>query len=358
MESVAAVFREPGLPLTLERIPWPELGPGEAMVRIRCATICGSDLHSVFGRRRCPVPSVLGHEMTATLVAGDVRDFQGEQLTAGERVTWSMVWSCGECYYCERELASRCERVFKFGHERIGGGRGLTGAYAEHCFLPVGTAIFRIPANVPDVVAAPANCATATAAAVVRRAGDLAGRNVLVMGAGMLGLTACAMASAAGAAHVIAVERDERRRALAERFGATLALPAGEGVMAATAGRGVDVALEFAGTPEACEAAIGLLRAGGHLVMAGAVFPSRPLALGAEDFVRRQLRMTGVYNYQPADLGQALRFLSDTMERFPFAELVGGRYRLADINEALAFAETEKPPRAALVFKDEHEDDK
>jgi len=231
----------------------------------------------------------------------------------------------------------------------MGVGRDLTGAYAEYCHLPAGTAIFRVPANVPDSIAAPANCATATVAAVLRNAGAVAGRNVLVIGAGMLGLTACAMARAEGAAQVIAVERDERRRALAERFGATIASATGEAAFSATGGRGVDIALEFAGTPEACESAIPLLRAGGHLVMAGAVFPSRPMALAAEDVVRRMLKLTGVYNYQPEDLGHALQFLSQVKDRYPFDELIGARFSLAGINTAIQFAEKEKPPRVAVI---------
>lgn len=341
MESVAAVFHAPGEPLHFECFSLPELGVGEALVRIRCATICGSDLHTLFGRRESPAPSILGHEMVGELYAGDVRDFYGSPLSIGDRVTWSMVWSCRQCYYCDRGLAPKCERLFKFGHERIGGSRDLTGAYAEYCHLPAGTAIFRVPPNVPDAIAAPANCATATVAAVLRNAGPVAGRSVLVIGAGMLGLTACAMARAEGAAQVTVLERDERRRAMAERFGATLAT-------GATEGRGVDIALEFAGTPEACEAAIPLLRAGGHLVMAGAVFPSRPLALAAEDIVRRMLKLTGVYNYQPEDLGHALQFLSQTQDTYPFDELIGGRFSLAQINTAIQFAEKEKPPRVAV----------
>ena len=91
----AAVFRAPGQPLTLDEFPLPRLETGECLVQIRCATICGSDLHSYYGRRPSPVPSVLGHEMVglvAGLGPGGVRDFRGRPLAIGDRVTWSMVW--------------------------------------------------------------------------------------------------------------------------------------------------------------------------------------------------------------------------------------------------------------------------
>ncbi|MBL8239209.1 MAG: zinc-binding dehydrogenase [Bryobacterales bacterium] len=358
MQSKAAVFDSPGLPLRMVDFPVPDPGPGEVLVRIRCATICGSDLHTIFGRRHSPTPSILGHEMVGDIAAsgaGRLRDFFGRPLAIGDRVTWSMVWSCGDCYYCDYGLPSKCEHLFKFGHERIGGRRDLTGAYAEYCILPAGTAIFPVPANVPDLVAAPSNCATATVSAVLRNAGSVAGATVLVMGTGMLGLTACAMARAEGAAEVIAVERAPRRRELAWKFGATVLLDPEdsllESIRAATGGHGVDCILEFAGTPEAGESALPLLRAGGHLVMAGAVFPARPMSVPAEDIVRRLLRVTGVYNYRPEDLGHALRFLSEQMTTYPFEDLIAARYPLSEINTAIGFSESEKPPRTA-VFPD------
>ncbi len=357
MKSQAAVFHAPGRPLAMENFLLPEPGAGEVLVRIRCATICGSDLHSIGGRRSCPAPSVLGHEMVgdvAALPPGEpVRDFHGRPLSEGERVTWSMVWSCGLCYYCQRGLRSQCERLFKFGHERTGTGHDLSGAYAEFCLLPAGSAIFPVPPQIPDCVAAPANCATATVAAVLRYCGSVSGQNVVIIGAGMLGLTACAMVREGGAAQVMVVEPDPVRRETAQRFGATwMEAPEADlhtSIMAATGGRGADLALEFSGAPEATESATDWLRPGGHLVMAGAVFPTRPLQLPADRLVRRMLKLTGIYNYNPEDLDAALRFLAVACERYPFRELVGASFALSDINTAIAFAERERPPRVSVV---------
>ena len=200
--SRAAVFHAVGQPLTLETFPIPQPQASEAIVRVRCATVCGSDLHSFYGRRHAPVPSVLGHEMVAEIVAAGpdgVSDFRGRPLALGDRVTWSMVWSCGECFYCRHGLRPKCERLLKFGHEQIVPGRALIGGLAEYCHLPQRTAIFKVPQNVPDAVASPANCATSTVAAVFRNAGPCRGQTVVIHGAGMLGLTACAMAAFNGA---------------------------------------------------------------------------------------------------------------------------------------------------------------
>jgi alcohol dehydrogenase len=354
----AAVYVAPGQPMHLREFGAPELNGAEVLVRVRCTTICGSDLHTFFGRRKSPSPSVLGHEMVGDIAAlgpAGASDVDGKTLGVGDRVTWSMVWSCGECFYCTHGLPPKCERLLKFGHEALRPGLELVGGFAEFCFLPERTAICRVPANVPDEVASPANCATSTVAAVFRHAGSLARANVVVYGAGMLGLTACAMATQADAAQVIAVETEPRRSELARRFGAGQVLDGRAGkaelahaVREFTAGRGAEYVLEFTGAPEAMETGFELLRYGGRFVMAGATFPSRPIALDAEQLVRRMIRLQGVYNYEAQDLKAAVAFLSGAMARYPFAELIGRSFRLEEIQEAFDYAENVKPPRVAL----------
>lgn len=356
--SCAAVFRAVGQPLALERFRIPDLVGSEVLVRTRCATLCGSDLHSYHGRRHAPSPSVLGHEMVAEVVGlgpAGACDFRGNPLQSGDRVTWSMVWSCGECFYCQRGLRSKCERLMKFGHEPLAPGRELNGGLAEYCLLPEKTAIFKVPEEVPDIVACPANCATATVMAVFRNAGPVTGQTVVVHGAGMLGLTACAAAASAGALQIIALEPDARRREQARRFGATEVMDSrrpeaelGKRVLELTAGRGADIGVELSGYPEAIESGIRLLRVGGRFVMAGATFPSRPVQLLGEQIVRRMLQIVGVYNYLPEDLDAALAFLAKTCGDYPFEDLVGKTFPLDDVNEAFACAEQERPPRVAV----------
>jgi putative phosphonate catabolism associated alcohol dehydrogenase len=307
--SLAAVFRDAHEPLSLERFPVPAPVGGEAIVRVRFATICGSDLHSRFGRRPSPTPSVLGHEMVGEIaMAGPegVRDFRGAPLALGDRVIWSMLWSCGGCFYCRHGLRSKCERLMKFGHEPIAPGRELSGGMADYCFLPEGTAIFRVPPNLSDAVVSPANCATATVAAAFRAAGEVEGQVVIVHGAGMLGLTACAMAAERGVTRVIAIEPVPLRREMALRFGAHAVIdscfPLAEIaalVKEATIGRGADIGFEFAGYPESIELGLSLLRAGGRFIMAGSTFPARPLQVSAEQLVRRMIRTAACTTMNP-----------------------------------------------------------
>lgn len=357
-EARAAVFRAVGEPLSIEQYALPQLNGSEALVKISCSTICGSDLHSYTGSRHSPMPCILGHEMVGHVVATGpqgTKDFRGRTLKLGDRVTWSMVWSCGNCFYCQQGLRSKCEKLMKFGHEELTSSRVFIGGMAEYCQLPEGTAIFRVPDNVPDTVASPANCATATVAASLRYAGSVQGKSVIIHGAGMLGQTACAMASVAGAAEVLVLEPNSMRRDQTLDFGATVAIDSTQSqdviratVLERTHGRGADIAIELSGYPEAIELGLGLLRFGGRMVLTGATFPSRPVHLLAEQVVRRLLQIVGVYNYNPEDLETALEFLSQVQGKFPFEQLVGKSFSLDDINSAFTFAREQRPPRVAV----------
>jgi alcohol dehydrogenase len=244
----------------------------------------------------------------------------------------------------------------KFGHEELTAERVFIGGMAEYCQLPEGTSIFRVPDNVPDAVASPSNCATATVAATMRYAGELNGKSVIIHGAGMLGQTASAMASMGGAAQVIVLEPNQQRREQTLKFGATIAVDSSQSleavraiVLERTHDRGADVSIELSGYPEAIELGLNLLRFGGRMVLAGSTFPARAVQLSGEQVVRRLLQIFGVYNYNPEDLEAGLEFLSKAQSRFPFAELVGKSFSLDDINAAFTFARDQRPPRVAVL---------
>jgi putative phosphonate catabolism associated alcohol dehydrogenase len=329
----AAVFLDPGQPFRIQSFPLPTLQHGETLVRIRCATICGSDLHTHAGRRISPTPSVLGHEMV-----GHIAAISGASPFAiGDRVTWSMVWSCGQCPRCLSGLHAKCERLYKFGHAAITDDSHFSGGFAEYCLLPAGTSIFKVPHNLSDPVAAIANCATATVAATLRLAGPLKDKSITILGAGMLGLNACSMARHFGAGPIHVIDSNPARAALAVRFGASGHHP-GTG--------SASIVMDFTGSPDAMESAIHLLDTGGTFVLAGAVFPSRPIQIPAEQIVRKCLRIVGVHNYSPTDLEQALQFLASTID--PFDSLIEGHFTLDQINEAFAYATDSNPPRVSI----------
>src|SRR5262245_60300194 len=343
--SLAAVFS--GVPGQIEllEIPRPEPASGEILVRMLGCTLCGSDLHTFEGRRQAAVPTVLGHETVGEIVSlgegAPQHDLAGQILEPGDRVTWSLVASCGGCFFCQHGLPQKCQKAIKYGHEQFRPGRELLGGLAESCLLAPGTSIVRLPDDLPLEAACPANCATATAAAAIEAAGDLRGATVCVLGAGLLGLTVCAMANRLGAAAVICVEVNSQRRARAKSFGATHAAEPEELadiVEVSTRSRGADVAFELTGSPAAFHNAWPLLRTGGIFVAVGSVFPSPPVELSLEQLVRRHLVLRGIHNYAPHHLLEAVEFACDQHRTFPFQDLVSRWYPLADAQQALEAA--------------------
>ncbi|MEV0669035.1 zinc-binding dehydrogenase [Mycobacterium sp. NPDC050441] len=315
--TAAAVWTGSGV--DVRTVPIPQLGAGEVLVRVRLATVCGSDLHTVMGRRPAACPSVLGHEAVGDVVATG----PGADIQVGQRVIWSVTVACGTCSRCRSGRSAKCLSVRKVGHEPFDGDWPLSGSYAAHVVLPRGTTIAAVPDSLPDAVAAPAACATATVMATLEAAGETTGRRVLIGGAGMLGLTAVAACVDAGA-DVQVVDRNADRLELASRFGGR-----------ASDGGPVDVAVDYTGSCAAVSDALGRLDIGGTLVLAGSVTPGPPLAVDPETVVRHWLTITGVHNYEPRHLHRAVEFLDRTRERYPWEALVVPPVPLKQIASAL-----------------------
>jgi threonine 3-dehydrogenase len=318
--------------------PLPTPGAGEVLVRMLLATVCGSDHHTVSGRRTAPCPGVLGHEGVGEVVSCG----PGADVLPGERLVWSVTVSCGNCDRCVSGRTAKCRSLRKVGHEAWDSDWPLSGTYAEHLLLPRGATLVRVPPRLPDAVAAPAGCATATVMAALERAvdlaGDLDGRRVLVSGAGMLGLTAAAAASDAGAAEVVVVDPDPARLALARRFGADHGLPPGEWVPP------VAVALELSGAARAVTTCLDRLDVGGALVLVGSVAPGPSVVVDPERVVRGWHTLAGVHNYEPRHLRRAVAFLDDS--RWPWADLITDPVGLERVAELLNTPMAN--PRAAL----------
>lgn len=330
--ATAMAFLGPGHRHEQIAVPGVALAEHDVLVAIELSTICGSDVHTVQGRRSAPAPLVLGHESVGRVIAigkGGAVAADGNGLQIGDRVVWSVIVSCGTCDRCAAGLPQKCRELGKYGHERIAPHRELTGGFASHAQLRAGTAIVRVPENLPAAVLAPASCATATAWAAVRsgaRGRDLAGARVRVHGAGLVGLSAAGIARSRGAA-VEVLDPDERRRALAVRFGAE---PAGLG------GVEPDIVIEASG--HAVAAAIDGVAVGGTVVLVGSVFPADPVPLDAESIVRRLVTIVGVHNYTGADLSDAVSFLAGRGRAHPFADVVSAVHPLTELDGALAAA--------------------
>ncbi|WP_372967524.1 alcohol dehydrogenase catalytic domain-containing protein [Microbacterium sp.] len=339
--ATAMVWTGLGHPHEMIAVPGVALAEHDVLVAVEMSTICGSDVHTVQGRRSAPVPLVLGHESVGRIIAlGDAgaSAVDGGVLRIGDRVVWSVTVSCGACDRCVRGMTQKCRTLGKYGHDRVGVHGDLTGAFGSHVQVRAGTAIVRVPESLPASVLAPASCATATAWAAVARAArdrDLEGASVRIHGAGLVGLSAAAIAVERGA-RVEVVDPDPVRLALAARFGA-VRLEEEPDVVIEASGHAVAEAL----------AGVGI---GGTVVLVGSVFAADSVALDAEGIVRRLVTVTGVHNYTGADLAEAVGYLAGRGRAYPFAEAVGDVRPLAEIDEAITAASAPGAPlRIGLV---------
>ncbi|MEM7557884.1 MAG: zinc-binding dehydrogenase [Planctomycetota bacterium] len=356
----AAVFIGAGK-VQLQELELSRPAEGEVLVRIDCCTLCGSDLHTFTGARKEPTPSILGHEIIGQVVAvgaTPMRELSGMPLSPGDRVTWSVVVSCNACQRCQSGLPQKCTQLAKYGHALAVGRQGLAGGLAEYVLLREGSAVVKLPEAgehqaARDEILCPANCATATICAAYRAAGEIAGSRVLILGAGMLGLTASAIARAEGAAEVVVVDRDARRLERALEFGASSTIRIDDAAaltekLEARSRASFDRVLELTGSPALTEAGFSATDIGGSLVLVGAVMPTEAIRLDPEQIIRRCLTVRGVHNYAPQDLQKAVAFLLEYGDRFPFADLVEASFPLDEIENAVQHAIEHKPIRLAI----------
>jgi putative phosphonate catabolism associated alcohol dehydrogenase len=365
--SRVAVFHGKDLPFTRETVPVPAPGSREILVRNEYTTLCRSDLNTFVGKRTEPTPTILGHEIVGRIEelgpGAPERDLRGAKLRVGDRITWAIYASDPESALARSGLPQKGGGLFKYGHERVRPDSHLHGGLSEYCLLRAHTPIVRVDAPVPLPVLALVNCAVATVAGSLRVAGGVAGREVLVAGAGMLGIVACAICRVAGAGRVIALDVDEARLAAARPFGVDLAVrlePGGRSLKEILeAGRSeaagalpgaapLSVALDYSGVPGTMEALLSVLGIGGTLVLVGATFPQSPLQVDAERVVRQLHTLRGLHNYNERDLVAAVEFIEAHHERFPFASLVQDRFDLDQVGEAFAYGVASGAHRVGL----------
>ncbi|GAB2521332.1 alcohol dehydrogenase catalytic domain-containing protein [Microbacterium petrolearium] len=301
--TTAAVLR--GGSVSVERIALPQPGQGELLVAVDLATVCAAD--------RAPAASgpsrVLGHEGVGRVVAAG----PGAPAAVKDRVVWGPTVACGRCDRCRGGRTATCRMLRRFGEEPIDGSWPLSGSFAAHVLLPRGATVARVPEALCDAVASSAGCAAATVMAALDAVGPLRGARVLVGGAGMLGLTAAAVATDRGASTVVAVDRDASRRAMVRAFGATEAVASGAPLP------DVDIALVFRMPPAPAFEALAI---GGRLALVGSRAAADPLALDTGRLVDRRLSVAGVLGSEPRHLTEAVAYLAEARDRWPWEQLV------------------------------------
>ena len=297
MRALAKVEAGPGVELIERRVPEP--GPGEVLLRVDAASICGTDLHlfqwDEWAAENLVPPRILGHELAGTVVGigpGVSRVREGDLVGVESHLF------CWECAQCQRGEMHLCRDLRVIGVH-------VDGGFAEHVVIPEANAVESNGLD-PAVVALQEPMGNAVHAAFAE---PIEGRTVLVTGCGPIGLCAVGIARAAGAALVVATDTEPYRLDLARTMGADLALDASDPgtearIMEATGGDGVEVVLEMSGSPRALDQALRVITRGGRVSLLGIFNGAVPIEL-SESVIMQGLRLHGIFG----------RRIYDTWER-------------------------------------------
>jgi threonine dehydrogenase-like Zn-dependent dehydrogenase len=317
---------------TLDDVPEPKAGPGEVLIAVHTAGICGSDIHATQGLFPLTPPRVMGHEYSGTVLAvgrGVSRSLIGRAVACEPN------YGCGKCVDCKAGRISQCQRAV-----RVGG-------FAERVVLPR-RCVHPLPNGLDPTTAALAEpaacCLEGLEMARMRR-----GATVVVIGGGIMGLLTLALAKARGAGKAILSDPVASRRDAARRLGADITVdPTAENlaqvVDRATRGRGVDLACEAVGKPELLAAAARLARPRGVVQLVGVCPKGSTLPVDLFDFHFRELTLTGAYGR-----GTAFRRVLPLLTRIGARKLVTDRYPLQRIGEAFAHAAAGRGLKTAIT---------
>ncbi|MFQ5400572.1 MAG: zinc-binding dehydrogenase [Anaerolineae bacterium] len=339
----AARFYESGQPFKIENVPDPAPGPGEVVVTVKAAGICGTDLHiAVEGSVPTAVqPITLGHEG-----AGVVAEV-GEGVTgwqAGDRVCLMPHVPCGECHYCASGEEALCPRTQILGVH-------FDGAFAGRIKIPA-DALIPLPESVPFAVGAILTDAVSTAYhAVVCRGNLQVGETVAVFGCGGVGHHGVMWARQQGAGRIIAVDVAPGALARAKAAGADDVIDAREGntarqIKSLTGKLGVDLALEFVGRAETVTEAMKSLRRSGRLVVVG-VGPERVTLPPLQVFVGLETSLIGSMGFHRADLEKIIGLAA--AGEVDLSESVGQALPLSQINGAFQLVAEQRGDGARVV---------
>ncbi len=359
--SRAAIFPAPNRPVELREYALPELAAGEALLRVDCSEVCGTDVHLHHGRLAgVPYPLIPGHVTAGTLeaVRGELRDVEGVQLREGDAVTFLDVHrTCHSCWYCLVAKAStRCPARKVYGIT-YGAADGLCGGWADYVHLLAGTRVLRLGATRPrDFLLG--GCSLPTALHALERAQVQIGDAVVVLGIGPVGLSCIALARAAGAAVVLAIGGPANRVPAALLMGADevldlATLPAGERqawVRQRTGGRGADVVIEATGAPEAVVQAMRGARDAGRVVVVGQYTDHGEVAWNPHlDLNRKHLDVRGCWGSDYSHFHRAVQVAGHATLGAPWRSLPVREFALAQAGEALAAVASGEVVKALVI---------
>lgn len=361
--SKAMVLTEFCEPLELLDIPVPELKPGDMLVKVDLASVCGTDVHLARDELSMhpPCPIIMGHETVGEIfcLPDSVKtDVCGTPVKVGDRIMWSHFFD-GTCYSCKvLHTPVLCEHSRGYGFSNA---YELRGGYAEYEVVLAGTDFVRVPDDVTSEEAVGASCAGRTVVNAFDKLYDCGGirqgDSVVITGVGPVGLYSVVMAAQSGAARVIAVDISDNRLEFAKKWGATHVVNSKDFPDAAArvkhirelcGGRGADLIIECSGVTSVFAENFDIL---GN--------PSKYLIIGQTSSDSVPIVPNKLQNHNAVVIGshsgdirhyiKCLKFIQAHKDKYPFGEIISKKYKLEDANQALADMRSGIALKAALV---------
>ncbi|MDH7569986.1 MAG: zinc-dependent alcohol dehydrogenase family protein [Armatimonadota bacterium] len=331
------VIERPGV-VRVEERPAPTLEPHQVKVRVSACGVCGTDVHIFHGGFRADYPVVPGHEF-----AGVVEEAGAcvTHVRPGDRVTVDPNISCGVCPYCRRGAVHLCRRLTAIGVN-------LPGGFQEICALPA-KQVYQLPGHLPldeAAFAEPLACCLHG----IDRGGVAPGDQVVVLGAGPIGLLMTQLARLAGAAKVIVSELSPRKRELAQQLGADVVVdPLAEDLDArvtAVTEIGADVVFECVGTAQTAAAAVAAARRGGRVVLFGVSPKEAAMEVRPYEVFLNELTLVGSY-INPHTHARAIALLA--AGRVRVRDLISHRVPLEEFPRAVELAGQKETVKVLVV---------
>lgn len=362
---VAAFFGQ-GKPMELREYDVPDPEPGAVVLRTTMANVCGSDVHqwrgefdvAKFGR---PYPQILGHEMTGRVHAlgdGIGTDTAGQPLRVGDRVVFRYFYPCGHCRACMKGITRACPDARFYLRKSCDSAPHFVGAFGDYYYVYPGAAIYRVPDELPDAAVAGINCALSQVVGGLQLAGIRIGDNVVIQGAGGLGVYACAVAREMGAARIVVIDRVDERLELARQFGADAVVDLREyatqaarieRVKALTDDWGGDVVMELVGNPNVVDEGLRMVALEGTYLEVGNINVGWETKLDPSWILFGNRRIIGVAHYEAEHLKGALDLMLRTRHTYPYHKIVSHTFSLDQINEAFKQQEGGHITRGAIA---------
>lgn len=366
----AAVMVGFNKPFEVRSYPLPDkLEPGDVLVKMVMAGVCGTDVHTWLGQTGGKVlnfPVILGHENVGEIVEmeGEVKAWNGSLLKKGDRITWPTTIGtyCYHCFNCTvAGLPNKCLQRKTYG-------AGLTsekaphffGGWAEYCYLYAGTSLFKLPDGLPAEALVAAGCAAPTMVHAAEKGDIKLGDTVAIQGSGPVGLFGLVVAKENGAGKVIVIGGPKERLAIARRWGADETIDISEVKTPeervrlvkelSQSGYGADVVFECSGIPSAFSEGVQFSRDGGKYIVVGQFMDA-----GAADNFHpfhvtfKDMTIKGSYSWEPRHTARAVDLIDRIKDKYHLSEMVSHRFTLEQTTDAVQAAKNWSVMKAVLV---------